>query len=299
VTSNRDRQRAAARAKLERVMTERVAAAQHRRRLLMMIGAGLLALVLVGTGWVVIANVSKKKVAANASPSASASASSSVDPNVCHWNPKVAPSDSPAVSPSPGASAAPSAPPVKGVVDVGTPPATGEPRIGIQTMTITTNLGPLTVRIDDAKVPCTAASFTYLASKKFFDNTSCHRLTTSGIYVLQCGDPGGAGTGGPTYEYGEENLPKGQRPVYPEGTIALANAGPGTNGSQFFIVYKDIDVSSLGPDYTVLGKVTNGMDIIKKVAEGGVDPAGENPSDGKPKTPLTIQSLTMSPPVQP
>jgi peptidyl-prolyl cis-trans isomerase B (cyclophilin B) len=282
VTSNRERQqRAAARARLEREMTLRAEAAQRRRRLQAVIGAGVAAvLVIVGVVLLVTLTGNGKK-SKTAGPAASASAT----PTSCTWKPKVDPSASPAAQAPPG------------VKDVGTPPATGEPRSGTQTMTITMNVGTVEAQVDTAHAPCTAASFTYLASKGFFDNTPCHRLTTSGIYVLQCGDPSGTGTGGPSYEFADENLPTDKRPAYPTGTLAMANAGAGTNGSQFFIVYKDID--QLPPNYTVWGKVTKGLDVVQKVADGGVDPTDpSNPDDGKPKTTTTIQSLTVSAPTQ-
>jgi peptidyl-prolyl cis-trans isomerase B (cyclophilin B) len=282
VATNRERQqRAAARARLEREMTLRAEAAQRRRRLQAAIGAGA-AVLLVIVGVVLLVtltgNDKKKSSTAGSSPSASAS------PTSCQWKPKVDPSASPAAAPPPGS-----------IKDVGTPPASGEPRSGTQTMTITMNVGTVEVEVDTAHAPCTAASFTYLASKKFFDNTPCHRLTTQGIYVLQCGDPSGTGAGGPSYEFADENLPTDKRPAYPAGTVAMANAGAGTNGSQFFIVYKDID--QLPPNYTVWGKVTKGLDVVQKVADGGVDPADpSNPGDGKPKTKTTIQTLTVSAP---
>lgn len=118
----------------------------------------------------------------------------------------------------------------------------------------------------------------------FWDNTTCHRLTTEGIFVLQCGDPTGTGTGGPGYSTPDENLDaiaqdfedagNGQV-IYPRGTIAMANSGPNTNGSQFFIVYKD---SPLAPAYTVVGQVTKGLDIIDAVADGGVVSGGIAPA---------------------
>ena len=279
--SNRDRQRANARARLERDMTERAERARRRRRLQMSMLATLLAVVLVTVGvWIVVAGGGGKK-----KPKASPSGAASASPASCTWTPRLKADPSAPAQPTPS-----------GVKDVGTPPA-GEPRTGTQTMTITTNLGPITVAVDDSKVPCTAASFTYLANqKKFFDGSKCHRLTDSGLYVLQCGDPSATGTGGPTYEFADENLPNNRRPAYPEGTLAMANSGPGTNGSQFFIVYKDTE---LDPNYTVVGKITAGLDIVKKVAEGGVTPADpSNPHDGAPKTEVRIQSLTMSSPTQ-
>jgi peptidyl-prolyl cis-trans isomerase B (cyclophilin B) len=284
VATNRERQqRAAARARLEREMTVRAEAAQKRRRTQAVIGAGAAVLVVV-VGVVLLVtltgNGKKKSSTAGSSPSASAS------PTGCVWKPTVDPSASPAAAPPPGS-----------IKDVGTPPASGEPRSGTQTMTLTLNVGTVEVQVDTAHAPCTAASFTYLASKKFFDNTPCHRLVTEGIYVLQCGDPSGTGAGGPSYQFGDENLPTDKRPAYPAGTVAMANAGAGTNGSQFFIVYKDID--QLPPNYTIWGKVTKGLDVVQKVADAGVTPADpSNPGDGKPKMAVTIQSLTMSAPAQ-
>ena len=262
-------------------MTERAEAARKRRRLQMSILATVLAVVLVTVGvWIVVAGGGGKK-----KPKAAPSGAASASPTSCTWSPRLKADPSAPAQPTPS-----------GVKDVGTPPATGEPRSGTQTMTITTNLGVITVAIDDSKVPCTAASFTYLAGKKFFDGSHCHRLTTSGLYVLQCGDPSATGTGGPTYQFADENLPSNRRPAYPEGTLAMANGGPGTNGSQFFIVYKDTE---LDPNYTVVGKVTKGLDLVKKVAEGGLTPADpSNPNDGKPKTDVKIDSLTMSSPTQ-
>ena len=180
--------------------------------------------------------------------------------------------------------------------DVGTPPTSGEPRNGTQVMTMTTGLGVIKVEVDTAHAPCAAASFTYLAGKKFFDNSKCHRMVTTSIYVLQCGDPSATGRGGPTYRFNEENLPTNKRPAYPEGVVALAKTQqPGTSGSQFFIVYKDSDLPA---DYTILGHITEGLDIIKKVADAGVvpDPESQNPGDGAPKTEVKILSLTMSAP---
>lgn len=157
-----------------------------------------------------------------------------------------------------------------------TPPAE-QPASGTQEMTITTGLGTLTAEIDTANAPCTAGSFTHLAGQGYFDGSQCHRLTTEGIFVLQCGDPDaraaiesgnpqGAGMGGPGYQMAEENLPEEAENNYPAGTLAMANAGAGTTGSQFFIVYDD---TSLPPDYTILGQVTSGLEIVQEVAAAG------------------------------
>ncbi|WP_307813125.1 peptidylprolyl isomerase [Streptomyces sp. N35] len=162
--------------------------------------------------------------------------------------------------------------------------------------TLRTNLGDLEFTLDGAKAPCTVGSFTYLAQKDFFDKTNCHRLTTGAIKVLQCGDPTATGVGGPAYQYDEENLPEADsgKPTatYAEGTLAMANAGPGTNGSQFFMVYGD---SELPPNYSVFGKVTSGMDLLQEVAQAGSDNAnGEG--DGAPKKKVTIQDVTIGAP---
>jgi peptidyl-prolyl cis-trans isomerase B (cyclophilin B) len=279
MTSNRDRQRANARARLERDMAERAERRRKSRRTqtAIAIGAGSL-VVIVGVVWVVVALAGDKKKTPSASPSGSAA------PTSCKWNPLVDPSASPK----------PSLPAT--IKNVGTPPAAGEPRSGSQVMTMNTNLGAVKIEVDTAKAPCAAESFTYLAGKKFFDNTKCHRMVTSGIYVLQCGDPSASGTGGPTYRFNEENLPTDKRPAYPEGAVALAKTQePGTSGSQFFIVYKD---SELPADYTILGRVTEGLDIIKKVAAAGVipDPQAQNAGDGAPKMEVKVQTLTMSAP---
>lgn len=156
-------------------------------------------------------------------------------------------------------------------------PAATEPAAGEQELTIVTNLGTITAEIDTAGAPCTAGSFTHLAQDGYFDDQQCHRLVTDGIWVLQCGDPDAraaieagtpemAGQGSPGYSYGEENLPVEAAGNYPAGTIAMANAGPGTTGSQFFIVYKD---TQLPADYTILGQVTAGLDIVEQVAAAG------------------------------
>lgn len=168
---------------------------------------------------------------------------------------------------------------------VGKPPAT--PVKANYQATITTNRGPLVVDLLGTRAPCTVNSFRYLAQHRFFSNTGCHRLTTSGFYVLQCGDPTGTGKGGPGYKFASENL-KGAR--YTQGTLAMANAGPGTNGSQFFIVYRNS--LSLPANYTPFGKVVSGLGIIQNVAKAGTDNANGK-GDGHPKEKVVIQSVTI------
>lgn len=153
-----------------------------------------------------------------------------------------------------------------------------------------TNHGDIGLTLTGAKAPCTVQSFAHLIRHGFYDLTTCHRLTAyPTLSVLQCGDPSGTGAGGPGYRYKDE-LPIDLTPVpdrpgrvyYPRGVLAMANAGPGTNGSQFFLVYAD---SILRPNYTVFGWVDpGGMAALDAIAAGGVAPTPENPApvDGAP-----------------
>jgi peptidyl-prolyl cis-trans isomerase B (cyclophilin B) len=141
------------------------------------------------------------------------------------------------------------------------------------------------IRLDTARAPCTANSMRSLAHFRYFDHTRCHRLTTQGIYILQCGDPTGTGTGGPGYAFGDENL---QNAKYPRGTVAMANSGPGTNGSQFLIFFKD---TVLAPQYTPFGTVLSGLDIVDAAAARGSSPTG----DGAPVAPFIINSANAVP----
>jgi peptidyl-prolyl cis-trans isomerase B (cyclophilin B) len=167
-----------------------------------------------------------------------------------------------------------------------------------------TNQGNIGLQLDNAKAPCTVNSFASLAQQGFFNDTPCHRLTTGdGLSVLQCGDPSGKGSGGPGYQFANEyptdqyqpDDPGLQNPVlYPRGTLAMANAGPGTNGSQFFLVYKD---SQLPPDYTAFGTIDQtGLATLDKIAAAGVagtGPDGKPLQDGKPATDVTITSIRL------
>ncbi|WP_323791421.1 peptidylprolyl isomerase [Nocardioides sp.] len=140
--------------------------------------------------------------------------------------------------------------------------------------TLETNQGDVEVTLDAASAPCTVNSFTSLASQAYYDNTPCHRLTTAGIFVLQCGDPGGSGVGGPGYTYADE---LSGAETYPAGTLAMANAGPNTNGSQFFLVYDD---SPLPAAYTVFGEVSpDGLEVLRSIAEAGTE---DESGDGAP-----------------
>jgi peptidyl-prolyl cis-trans isomerase B (cyclophilin B) len=163
---------------------------------------------------------------------------------------------------------------------------------------MSTNQGNVGIELDNGKAPCTVNNFVSLAQQGYFDNTPCHRLTTSAdLSVLQCGDPLGTGAGGPGYQFANEyptsqyrlSDPALQQPVvYPRGTLAMANAGAGTNGSQFFIVYKD---STLPPQYTAFGRIDNtGLATVEKIAAAGVAGGGD---DGSPATDTTISSVRL------
>jgi peptidyl-prolyl cis-trans isomerase B (cyclophilin B) len=289
VASSKNRQRALARAKVERQIARRAATARRRRQIQAGIGAALaVVLVVVGIIWVAGGFSAKKKPPASAAE--------------CAWTPVDA-----ATNPD--------------VTDVGKPPETGIAHDGTPLMTITTNRGVIEAELDPASSPCTVASFGYLASRQFFNNTKCHRVTTAGIFVLQCGDPKGTGKGGPAYRFVDEYRPTPAEPeedpsaspsaaapspsaepaiptdLYPKGTLAMANSGPDTNGSQFFIVYKD--GSALKGDYTIFGKITKGLEIVEKIAESGIADGSESKTDGPPKTEVVIQALTVSTPAKP
>jgi peptidyl-prolyl cis-trans isomerase B (cyclophilin B) len=162
-------------------------------------------------------------------------------------------------------------------------------------LTVVTDQGRIGLQLAMNESPCTVNSFVTLAQNSYFDNTECHRLTTARtLSVLQCGDPKGDGTGGPGYHFADEfptvQYPPGepalQQPVvYPRGTLAMANSGPGTNGSQFFMVYRD---SLLPPTYTIFGKINEaGLAVLDKIASAGVSGGGD---DGQPNTEVTITS---------
>jgi peptidyl-prolyl cis-trans isomerase B (cyclophilin B) len=162
-------------------------------------------------------------------------------------------------------------------------PAAKAPTTGTVDVQVKTTRGNMTFRLNQAKAPCAAENFVSLAEQKYFDSTPCQRLTTEGIFVLQCGDPTGTGSGGPGYTFTDELSGSEQ---YTRGVLAMANSGANTNGSQFFIVYKN---STLEAKYTVFGTVTAGLDVVDKVAASGAATG----TDGKPKLPISIKTATV------
>ena len=150
-----------------------------------------------------------------------------------------------------------------------TPPA--EEPIAAESMTIATNFGDINVTLDAKNAPCTVNSFVTLEQQGYFDDTNCHRLVPG--FVLQCGDPSASGMGGPGYRFGDELTGEEKNTT---GTLAMANSGPGTNGSQFFIV---LDDASLPPNYTVFGSVdVAGMKVAHEIEAAGVVAGGEKPA---------------------
>ena len=190
--------------------------------------------------------------------------------------------------------------------DVKAPPTTPT-ESGTVAVTMKTSAGDIGLSLDADGEPCTVNSFASLAKQGYFDNTSCHRLTTANIFVLQCGDPTATGGGDPGYSFADEldganalatdeDATKqyaaqggtGDIKTYAAGTVAMANAGPGTNGSQFFLVYDD---SPLPPAYSVFGTIdAGGLKVLDSVAKAGTSDGGE---DGAPKTPVDIDSVTL------
>ncbi len=146
--------------------------------------------------------------------------------------------------------------------------------------------GDVTLKLDRAKAPCTVHSFESLVGQKYFDDTRCHRLVDSGIFVLQCGDPTATGSGGPGYSFPDET---DGTETYPKGTLAMANSGPNTNGSQFFLVWDDSD---LPPSYTVFGTFDEkSREVVAAIASQGQDGSSQG-GGGVPNSPAKISSIT-------
>lgn len=207
----------------------------------------------------------------------------------------------------------PSAPPTSQAPDPCEKPAKGEPgdeqwkkepKMSIDTsatytMDLATTCGDIRIELDAKHAPHTVNSFHFLAGKKYFDHTPCHRLVTEGIHVLQCGDPTGTGMGGPGYTIPDENLksPRLKGGVYPAGTVAMANSysaqtgeGENSGGSQFFLVYED---SELPPYYTPFGKITEGMEVLEKIAEAGSTPNPQT-QNSSPNATVVINKATVA-----
>jgi peptidyl-prolyl cis-trans isomerase B (cyclophilin B) len=286
-----EQRRATAKRKLERQL-ERRAAKERQRRIYIIVGSAVAAIVVIGA---IVATI----VVTNKDSGTKTASAATTTPTSALPDKPAAPGQLPAFAAPAnlGGNCQYPASPEKASKPVN-PPRTGKvPTDPAQvSASMSTNQGNIGLQLDNAKSPCTVNSFASLAQQGFFNDTPCHRLTTSeGLAVLQCGDPTGQGSGGPGYQFENEyptdqfqpDDPKlGQPVVYPRGTLAMANAGPGTNGSQFFLVYKD---STLPPTYTVFGTIDSaGLATLDKVAAAGV--AGGS-DDGKPVLDVTINSV--------
>jgi len=285
VAGKNERQRRQARERYRRQQEQRsVRQRQVRQRWLIGL-SGVLALALVGSLLAVFLPSGKPKkpaAAASKSPSASPTATATAVAEPAHHCSYT------------------SATPVAKKVSL--PPATPDYTDSYQA-TINTNQGKITFNLLNNKATCSVNSFVHLAEAGYFNNTQCHRLLTSGIYVLQCGDPYATasaklncsttskiGTGTPGYDFASENLTGAK---YPAGTVAMANEGSAsTNGSQFFIVYKD-STSGLTASYTPFATVSSGLGIVQNVAKGGYSCQYAQAGGGVPKKKVTIDSVTI------
>jgi peptidyl-prolyl cis-trans isomerase B (cyclophilin B) len=276
------REKELARQRAERQAARRAAAAQRKKQRQAVI-ASIVAVLLVATAAVAAAvslsggedsprDVAAPAASAAASPAASAGASAEPEESRAPGDPgcEYPATEQPATR------------------EVTFPPTEGVETEQVYDVTLVTNQGDITFEMDSSEAPCTANNFRSLAHFKYFADTPCHRLTTEGISVLQCGSPDGSGNGGPGYSFADENL---EGATYERGTVAMANSGPGTNGSQFFLVYED---SSLPPNFTPFGTITAGLDVLEKIAAAGSDESS-GVGDGKPNLPVQIQDVVIEP----
>jgi peptidyl-prolyl cis-trans isomerase B (cyclophilin B) len=279
VAGKKERQRKLARERYQRQQTRR--AQQARRwRTSVIIGVACVAVIGLGVGaYFLFQGGGKSASAASATPSATASATPSSTASPAAAAAAAEPATHCTYTSSPPAAR-----------NVGVPPATPDSKATYRA-TIVTNRGDVVIDLLNAKATCTVNSFVYLAGKSYFSNTHCHRLTTiAPLYVLQCGDPTGTGSGGPGYKFGSENLAGA---TYPLGTVAMAHpggtAGDTENGSQFFVVYRN---TSLPADYTPFGTVVKGLGIIQNVAKAGIGTGNaSSPGDGPPREKVVIKRV--------
>jgi peptidyl-prolyl cis-trans isomerase B (cyclophilin B) len=278
VAGKKERQRKLARERYARQQARRGQRTHRVRLISIIVGVCCAVLALGAASYVALSGNSGKTPSAAATPTAT---------------PTVVPTATPSASPTPSTVAEPathcvytaSGTPAR---KVGIPPAKPKYKGKTYQATVKTNRGTIVLDLYNSKATCTVNSFLYLASKGYFNSTPCHRLATSGPYVLQCGDPTGTGRGGPGYQFANENTAGAQ---YTQGTVAMANAGPGTNGSQFFLVYRNS--TALPANYPLFGKIVSGLGIIQNVAKAGSDNAN-GAGDGHPKEKVTIESVTFT-----
>jgi cyclophilin family peptidyl-prolyl cis-trans isomerase len=275
VPTNKQRREAAQR-HLQRQLERRAELARKRRRNLGILATAIAVVVVVGAALLITGVFQSDDPEASADPtpsSSAAAATTNADGTVsCTYTPDE--SGNPSLK------------------DVGTPPTPeATPTQGTSTLLMSTTQGDLTLTLDRAAAPCAAASFTYLAQQQFFDGSPCHREVNQPTFgVLQCGDPTGSGSGGPTYKYAEEVTPETS---YPRGTIAMAkSSAPASTGSQFFLCFVDTE---LPPEYTAVGTVDEaGLAVLDTIAAAGNDGSFEaQAGGGAPNLPVTINTMTV------
>lgn len=263
-------------------------AAILRRRMLAAGGAVAAVLVVVGVFALVMNNRGSSTTTAEPAASSSSEATASAAATGEAASPSAAATSS-ALANNPCAT--PTVSPAANPKSWTSPPPESDAQGKTWTLVLDTTCGPITIQLDGAKAPKAVASTLFLAKNDFWNGSPCHRLVTEGIYVLQCGDPTGTGTGGPGYSYGPvENAPAGD--LYKAGVVAMARQGNkgDSMGSQFFLVYKDSTIpSDSAGGYSVIGTIVGGMDVVEKVAAGGVGGGG---SDGAPLRKISLVSAT-------
>ncbi|MBV9821445.1 MAG: peptidylprolyl isomerase [Actinobacteria bacterium] len=279
---NSKQRREQARRHLERQLVRRQQRELRRRKInLIATVVGVLVLFAVVIGTVLLLSNGKNDSTANPAASDSASPSASGSPLPSRKPSPIAARAAKKTSGPCGYAEDATKLTAGNLFDVGLPPDPKPTPTGNATAVFDTNQGAITVTLDGASAPCNVQSIKYLISKKFYDNTACPRSVNSGIFVVQCGDPSGTTGGGPTYTTKDENLSKVS---YTEGTLAMANSGPNTNGSQFFIMHADY---GLAPNYTIFGRVTAGLEVVDKIATA---PTGHQ---DRPVTPTAITGVSI------
>lgn len=277
-----EQRRENAKRKLERQLERRVE--RNKRRKIIGSIAAVVAVLVVAGGIYFLATRP-----ASAPPAAAPSNSAPANPPV-NIPTALAPAPKrPTALPATATCAYPASAQEKAAKAVQAPPTTNISAQGTAPVSLGTSIGELKFTLDRAVAPCTVNNFLSLAKQGYFDGTECHRMTTSDqLQVLQCGDPTGTGMGGPGYTFKDEVYPE---LAYGRGILAMANSGPDTNGSQFFVVYGN---AQLPPKYTAFGTVDAGsLKLIDKVAQAGVTPGQQgDPQDGKPTTPVKITKVT-------
>ena len=280
MAGNRERQRRRARERYERQQEQRLL---RRRKIRQRFGIGFVVVLILGLAAGLAfafaggpASKPTAKSSATASPSASNSAAAVAEP-AHHCTYTVTDQTSKPIL----------------------PPATPDYKAAYKA-TINTSVGKIQINLLNSKATCAVNSFAHLAAVNFWNSTQCHRLSTDGgLYMLQCGDPTASGKkqlsctsptlggGGPGYRFADENLTGA---TYNAGTVAMANSGPNTNGSQFFLVYKN---TSLPANYTPFGTITSGLDILQNVAKAGTSCTFQQAGGGVPKEKVIINSVTI------